>query len=141
MVSRLHHLVLPVLAVGLSRVALLARMTRSSVLDVLRQDYIRTARGKGLAERAVLWHHALRNALIPILTVIGLGLGHLIGGSIIVEAVFVRPGLGTLLVEGIRARDYPVVQGTLLVFAVGIVLVNILVDTLYAMADPRIRYS
>jgi ABC-type dipeptide/oligopeptide/nickel transport system permease component len=139
--SRLYHLMLPMLAIGLSRVALLTRITRSTMLDVLRQDFIRTARSKGVGERAVLSRHALRNTLIPILTVVGLGLGHLIGGSIIAEAVFVRPGLGTLLIEGIRARDYPVVQGSLLFFAVGIVAMNILVDALYALVDPRIRYS
>jgi len=139
--SRLHHLVLPAVAVGFSRTALLARMTRNSMLEVLRQDFIRTARSKGLPERTVLGQHALRNALIPIVTVIGLGVGHLITGSIVVETVFVRPGLGTLLVEAIRSRDYPVVQGALLFFGVGIVALNILVDLTYALLDPRIRYG
>lgn len=141
MLDRLHHLVLPMLALGLSRVALLTRITRSAVLDVMQQDFIRTARSKGLAELRVTLHHTLRNALIPILTVIGLGLGHLIGGSVIVEAVFVRPGLGSLLVESIRGRDYPVAQGTIFFFAIGIVLTNIIVDILYGRVDPRIRYG
>ncbi len=141
LIDRLHHLVLPTVAIGLSRIALLARITRSSVLDVLRQDFVRTARSKGVAEPRVLVRHTLRNALIPILTVVGLGLGHLLGGAIIVETVFVRAGLGTLLVDAIRSRDYPVVQGTILFFALGIVLVNIMVDALYALADPRIRYA
>ena len=139
--DRLYHLVLPTLALGLSRVALVTRITRSAVLNVLQQDYIRTARSKGLGEPRVVWHHLLRNALIPIITVVGLGLGGLIGGSVIVETVFVRAGLGMLLVEAIRARDYPVVQGTVLFIAVGIVLVNILVDFLYAFLDPRIRFA
>jgi ABC-type dipeptide/oligopeptide/nickel transport system permease component len=141
MFNRLYHLVLPTVTLGLSRAALLTRVTRSSVLESLRQDYVRTARSKGLAESRVLARHALRNALIPIITVTGLGFGRLIGGTILVEAVFVRPGLGTLLVEAIRARDYPVVQGTILFFALGIVVVNVMVDLMYATADPRIRYA
>ncbi len=139
LLSRLHHLVLPTLAMALAQAAMLSRVTRGSVLDILDQEFIRTARGKGLTERRVLFRHALRNALLPILTVIGLGFGRLLGGSVVVETVFVRPGLGTLLVEAIRARDYPVVQGTILIFAIGIIAVNIVVDTLYPLIDPRIR--
>lgn len=139
LLSRLHHLVLPTLAMALAQAAMLSRITRGSVLDVLDQEFIRTARSKGLAERRVLFRHALRNALIPILTVIGLGFGRLLGGSVVIETVFVRPGLGTLLVEAIRARDYPVVQGTILIFAIGIIAVNIVVDALYPLIDPRIR--
>jgi len=139
LLSHLHHLVLPTLAMALAQAAMLSRVTRGSVLDILDQDFIRTARGKGLTERRVLFRHALRNALLPILTVIGLGFGRLLGGSVVIETVFVRPGLGTLLVEAIRARDYPVVQGTILIFAIGIIAVNIVVDALYPLIDPRIR--
>jgi hypothetical protein len=121
--------------------ALLARMTRTSLLEVLQQDYVRTARSKGLPGRIVLGRHALRPALIPVVTVVGLGIGHLLTGSIVVETVFVRPGLGTLLVEAIRSRDYPVVQGTLLFFGLGIVVLNIVVDLVYTALDPRVRYG
>lgn len=139
--SRLSHLVLPAIAVGISQTALLARMTRTSLLEVLQQDYVRTARSKGLPGRIVLGRHALRPALIPVVTVVGLGIGHLLTGSIVVETVFVRPGLGTLLVEAIRSRDYPVVQGTLLFFGMGIVVLNIVVDLVYTALDPRVRYG
>jgi len=137
----LYHLVLPAVSVGLARVALLARITRSSMLDVVHQAFVQTARSKGLAERRVLFRHALRNALIPILTILGLGVGHLLGGAIVAETVFVRAGLGMLLVQAMQGRDYPVIQGTLLIFAVGIIVANMVVDALYALADPRIRYG
>lgn len=137
--SRLHHLVLPTVAIALAQAALLSRVTRGSMLEVLAQDFVRTARSKGLAGQFVLFRHALRNALIPILTVASLSFGRLLGGSVVIETVFVRPGLGTLLVEAIRSRDYPVVQGTILIFALGIIAVNIAVDALYPLIDPRIR--
>lgn len=116
-------------------------MTRASMLEVLRSDYIRTARAKGVPEFSVVYNHGLRNALIPIVTVIGLQFGTLLGGAVLTETVFAWPGIGRLLVDSIGYRDYPVIQGTVLVITVGFVLVNILVDVLYAYLDPRIRYT
>jgi len=132
---------LPAVAVGVRSAALIARMTRSSMLEVLRQDYVRTAQAKGLAWAAVVYRHAVRNAAIPVLTIVGLDVAYLLGGAVVVETVFARPGLGKLVVDAIYARDYPMVQGALMVFALGIVLVNLLVDLSYALIDPRIRYS
>jgi ABC-type dipeptide/oligopeptide/nickel transport system permease component len=126
-------------ALGLSGMALVARMTRSSMLDVLSEDYVRTARAKGLGERAVVYKHGLRNAAIPIVTVIGLNFGHLLGGTIVMETVFARPGIGKLLLDAILGRDYPVVQGVTLVIAVSFVLVNLLTDLTYPFFDPRLR--
>ncbi|MDR7543517.1 MAG: ABC transporter permease [Armatimonadota bacterium] len=137
--DRLHHLVLPAMAVALTQAALLARVTRAGMLEALSQDFVRTARGKGLAPRHVLIRHGLRSALPPVATVAGLGLGRLLGGSVVIETVFVRPGIGTLLVEAMRSRDYPVVQGAILIFAVGIVVLNAAVDLLYPVFDPRVR--
>jgi peptide/nickel transport system permease protein len=134
-------LVLPALALGAASTAIIARMTRSSLLEVIRQDYIRTAWAKGLGERTVLLRHALKNALIPVVTVIGLQYGYLLGGAVITETVFSRPGLGRLLVDSIKARDFPVVQGTIMMLAVSFVIVNLLVDLLYVYLDPRIRYD
>ncbi len=136
--TSLHALVLPALAVGTHLMAMLARMTRSSMVDVLGEDFVRTARAKGLAERRVLVH-ALRNALLPVITIVGLQFGSLLSGAIIVEKVFDRPGLGTTLLDAILERNYPVVQGTVLVIATIYVLVNMLVDLSYGLADPRIR--
>jgi len=121
--------------------AIIARMTRSSLLEVLRQDYVRTARAKGLAERVVVMRHALKNAFIPVVTVIGLNVGSLLGGAILTETIFAWPGMGRLVVDAIFARDYPVVQGTVLVIALLFVVVNLLVDLSYAFLDPRIRYG
>ncbi|CAN5918299.1 ABC transporter permease [soil metagenome] len=132
-------IVLPAIAVGTHRMAMLARMTRSSLVEVLGEDYVRTARAKGLPERNVLVHHALRNALLPVITVVGLQFGSLLSGAVIIENVFARPGLGTTLLDAIRERNYPVVQGTVLVIAAIYVVVNILVDLAYGLADPRIR--
>jgi len=132
-------LILPALAVGTHLMAMLARMTRSSLVDVLGEDYVRTARAKGLRERDVLFRHALRNALLPVITVAGLQFGSLLSGAIIIENVFARPGLGSTLLEAILERNYPVVQGTVLVIAGIYVVVNILVDLAYGLADPRIR--
>ncbi|MDR7418414.1 MAG: ABC transporter permease [Armatimonadota bacterium] len=135
------HLVLPAAAIGVRSAALIARMTRSSMLEVLNQDYIRTARAKGLASAAVVLRHALRNAAIPVITVIGLDIAYLLGGAVVTETVFSRPGLGKLVVDAIYARDYPMVQGAIMVFAIGILLVNLLVDLSYALVDPRVRYA
>ncbi|MCL4560008.1 MAG: ABC transporter permease [Chloroflexi bacterium] len=135
----LWHLILPSVAVGTIPLAVIARMTRSSLLEVLGQDYIRTARAKGLKERLVLFRHAFRNALIPIVTVIGLETGALLSGAVLTETVFALPGVGTALVQGILARDYPVVQGFTIVVAIIFVLVNLIVDVSYAYMDPRIR--
>ncbi len=136
-----QQLVLPAITLGAASTAIIARMTRSSMLEVVRQDYIRTARAKGLVERIILARHALKNALIPVVTVVGLQFGYLLGGAVITETVFSRPGLGRLLVTSINSRDFPVVQGTLMLLAVSFVLVNLLVDLLYGYLDPRIRYE
>jgi peptide/nickel transport system permease protein/oligopeptide transport system permease protein len=137
----LAHLVLPAITLGINATALLARMTRGTLLEVLSQDYIRTARAKGLAERVVIFKHALRNALIPVVTVVGLEFGTLLSGAVITETIFAWPGLGQLLVGSILARDYPVVQGAVLLVAISFVLINLLVDLLYAAIDPRVRYD
>jgi peptide/nickel transport system permease protein len=136
-----QHLVMPVTALAANSMALQARMTRACMLEVLGQDYIRTARAKGQNERTVIYFHALRNALLPIVTIIGLQFGTLLGGAVLTETVFSWPGIGRLLVDAIGYRDYPVIQGTVLVIAVGFVLTNLLVDILYAYLDPRIQYK
>lgn len=135
------HMVMPVIALAATSMAIQARMTRACMLEVLRTDYIRTARAKGLSERKVIYKHALRNALVPIVTIIGLQFGTLLAGAVITETVFAWPGIGRLLIDSIGFRDYPVVQGTVLVITLGFVLVNLLVDILYAYLDPRIRYD
>ncbi|HET8628627.1 MAG TPA: ABC transporter permease [Thermomicrobiales bacterium] len=135
------QLVLPALTLGSASTAIIARQTRSSLLEVLRQDYVRTARAKGLRGRAVLLRHALPNALIPTVTVVGLQVGYLLGGSVLTETVFARPGLGRLLVDSIESRDIAVVQGTIMLFAAIFVVINLLVDLLYLRLDPRIRYD
>lgn len=132
-------LILPALTLGTGLAAVLARMVRASVLEVLGEDYIRTARAKGLSEGAVLRRHALRNAWLPILTILGLQLGGLLGGAVITETVFAWPGLGSLLIEAIQGRDYPVVQGCVLLISLLYVLVNMLTDLAYVWADPRVR--
>ena len=135
----LWHLILPCFAVGTIPMATIARMTRSSLLDVLGQDYIRTARAKGLVSYLVIRKHALRNALIPIVTVIGLETGALLSGAVLTETVFTLPGMGTAIVNAILSRDYPVVQGFVVVIAFIFVMVNLIVDLSYAYLDPRIR--
>ncbi len=135
------HLVLPALVLGASSSAVIARMTRASMLEVLRQEYVRTARAKGVRERIVVYRHARKNAMIPILTVFGLEFGYNLGGAVLTETVFSLPGIGRLIVEGIFARDYPGVQGSMLVVATTFVVVNLLTDIAYAWFDPRIRYS
>ncbi len=136
----LKSMVMPAVALGAPSAAIIARLTRSSLLEVLRQDYIRTARAKGLVHRIVIARHALRNAMIPVVTVVGLRLGGLLGGAVITEQVFAWPGIGALIVTAIGARDYPVVQGAMLTTSLVFVAVNLAVDLLYALVDPRIRY-
>jgi peptide/nickel transport system permease protein len=134
-----RSLIMPALATGFFQVGLVARITRSSLLSVLANDYVRTARAKGLAPAAVVVGHALRNALIPVLTVIGLNAGTLLGGAVVAETVFTRPGLGRLILDAINARDYPVIQGVMIVSVVLVVLLNLATDMLYTAADPRVR--
>src|SRR5262245_3859361 len=134
----LGHLVLPTVTLALPSMAMIARMTRSAVLDVLREDYVRTARAKGVAEPWVLARHALRNAFIPILTLLGLQSGQLMGGAVLTETVFAWPGLGRLMVKAIFARDYVLLQGAVLVFALAFVVINLLVDLSYGLLDPRV---
>lgn len=136
----IKHLAMPAFTVGFSFMALVARMTRASMLEVLQEDYIRTARAKGLGERLVLYRHALKNAMLPVLTIIGLGLAALVAGLVVVETVFGVPGLGRLVADSISRRDYPVIQGVILTSSVIYIFVNLLVDVLYAYLDPRIRY-
>jgi ABC-type dipeptide/oligopeptide/nickel transport system permease component len=137
----LGHLILPAIALGSASAAVIARMTRASMLEVTRQDYIRTARATGYRESVVIFRHGLKNAMIPVLTVFGLEFGTMLGGAVLTETVFSLPGIGRLLVEGIFARDYPVVQGAMIVVATTFVLVNLLTDVAYAFFDPRIRYE
>jgi peptide/nickel transport system permease protein/oligopeptide transport system permease protein len=134
-------IIMPGLTLALFSVGLIARMTRSAMLEVLGQDYVRTARAKGAGFRVVVFRHALRNALLPVITVIGLQFGSLLGGAVVTETVFAWPGVGRLLVDSIFFRDYPVVQGLVLMFGVTFVVINLLVDLLYAYVDPRIRYA
>jgi ABC-type dipeptide/oligopeptide/nickel transport system permease component len=133
------HLVLPALTLGTPSAAVISRLTRSSLLDVLEQDYIRTARAKGLAEFIVINSHAIRNALIPVVTVLGLQMGYLLGGAVVTETVFAWPGIGRLIVQSILARDFPVVQASVLFLAMTFVVLNLLTDLLYSFLDPRIR--
>jgi peptide/nickel transport system permease protein len=136
----LENLILPAVALGLVYIALIARVTRATMLDVLSQDYVRTSRAKGLSEGPVLFVHALKNAAVPIVTVIGIGVALLIGGAVVTESVFAIPGLGRLTIDAILRRDYPVIQGVVLLFSFVYVLINLLVDLLYTVLDPRIRY-
>jgi len=138
--TRLSHLILPAVVLGLVNSALITRFIRASMLDVLRDDYVRTARAKGLPERRVILKHAVRNALIPILTVLGLTTALLISGAVVTETVFGLPGVGSLVVSAVLRRDYPVIQGALLVIAALYVLINLFIDLLYLAVDPRVRY-
>ena len=140
-VAHFKRMLLPAVSLGFGHAALLARLVRSSMLDVLREDYIRTARAKGLSARTVNAVHALRNALIPAITAIGNSLGGLLGGAVITETVFTLPGMGQLVVQSVLRRDYPVIQGAVMVIAGSYVLANLLVDVLYAYVDPRVRYG
>jgi peptide/nickel transport system permease protein len=137
----LAHLVLPAFTLGLGMAAIVSRMVRGSLLDVMKEDYLRTARAKGLPERAVILRHALRNALIPAITIVGLQAGALLSGAIITETIFAWPGIGRLLIDAIRARDFPLAQGAVIVIALSYVLVNLATDLLYGLADPRVRLS
>jgi len=137
----LAHLALPALTLAAASVTIIARLTRSTMLETLGQDYIRTARAKGVVERAVVLRHGLKNALIPIVTVVGVQAGYLLGGAVLTETVFAWPGVGTLMVQGILARDFPLVQGCVLVVALSFVVINLIVDLLYAWLDPRIHYE
>ena len=137
----LAHLVLPAVTLAAASLTIIARLTRSTMLEILSQDYIRTARAKGLVEQRVLFRHGLKNALIPIVTVVGVQAGYLLGGAVLTETVFAWPGVGLLMVQGILARDFPLVQGCVLVIALTFVLINLAVDLLYAWLDPRIQYE
>lgn len=139
--SGLRGLILPAFTLGFGASAIIARLVRSSMLEVLRQDYMTTARAKGLASRIVIVNHGLKNALIPVVTIIGLQFGNLLGGAVVIETVFARQGIGRMAVDGILTKDFPVVQGTVLFAAVVYVTVNLLVDLLYSVIDPRIRYD
>lgn len=137
----IEYLILPAITLGTGMTASLMRLMRASMLEVLRQDYIRTARAKGLRETVVIWKHGFKNALIPVVTVMGMQVGHLLAGAVIVETIFAWPGVGKFLVDAIYARDYPVIQGFILVIALFFVLSNLAVDILYTYLDPRIRYD
>lgn len=136
-----QHYVMPSLTLGLGVAAVMARFTRSAFIEIAREDYVRTARAKGVPARLVVWKHTLRNALIPIITMVGLQFGFLLGGSIVVETVFSWPGLGRLLVDSVNYRDYTVIQAEILLFSLEFIIINLLVDVLYAFANPEIRYS
>ena len=137
----LRHLLLPALALGTSIMALVTRLMRSSLLEVLNRDYVRTAQAKGLAQQRVIYKHALRNALLPVITVVGVQFGSLLGGAVVTEAVFAWPGIGRLIIQAISARDFPVVQGSILLLTLAFVLVNLLVDLSYGLFNPRVRYD
>ena len=136
----LEHLILPAIALGFIYIALIARITRATMLEVLSQDYVRTARAKGVRQRSILFLHALKNAAVPIVTVIGIGVALLIGGAVVTESVFAIPGLGRLTIDAIVRRDYPVIQGIVLMFSFIYVLVNLAIDLIYTALDPRIQY-
>lgn len=135
------HLILPVVTLGAQSAGIIARMTRAAMLDVLRQDYIRTARSKGLGEWPVVLKHALRNALIPVITIVGLRFGGLLAGTVLVESVFAIPGVGRMVVDAVLVRDYPMIQGAVLFLATAVIVTNMLVDILYSVADPRVRVT
>jgi len=137
----IQHMIMPAVTLGAMASGILMRLTRSSMLEVLRTDYLNTARAKGLAERMVVYRHALRNALIPVVTVLGLQVGTLLGGTVVIETIFAWPGVGRYAIQGIMGKDFPVVQGAVLALALGFVVVNILVDVLYCVIDPRVTYD
>ena len=137
----IEHVILPSLALGITNIGWILRLTRSSMLDVFRQDYIRTAKSKGLAERTVIFKHGLKNAILEVITMVGLRFSQLLGGAIVVEQVFAYPGIGTYALLGVRDRNYPVVLGTLVMVSMTFALINIIIDLLYAYFDPRIRYG
>ncbi|MDY0393597.1 nickel ABC transporter permease [Virgibacillus halophilus] len=137
----IKELILPAITLGTASAALIARMSRSSMLEVIKSDYIRTARAKGVKRRSVVWVHALRNAMIPVITIIGIDFGALLGGTVITEQVFAINGIGRLMIDAIAARDFPIIQGTVLLVAAIFVVVNLVVDIIYALIDPRISYE
>jgi peptide/nickel transport system permease protein len=139
--KNLGHVMIPAFILGLGLSGTLMRLTRAQMLEVLRQDFVRTAAAKGLAERAVVMRHALKNAFIPVLTLLGLQVSILVGGTVVLESVFVLPGMGRYLLEAVQYRDYPVIQGLNLIFATVIILANLIVDLLYGWLDPRVRYQ
>jgi peptide/nickel transport system permease protein len=136
----IKRIALPVIVLSVGPVATIARITRTAVLEVLSEDYIRTARAMGTPDRSVLFRHALRNAALPVVTIAGLGFGRLLGGTVIIESIFALPGMGTILINGINGRDYPVVQGLVLMYAILFVLVNVLTDLVYTKVDPRVKF-
>ena len=136
-----RHYILPSITLGAAVAAVMARFTRASLVEVIQEDYVRTARAKGLQERVVILRHALRNAMIPVVTMMGLQFGFLLGGSIVVESVFNWPGLGRLLVDSVNSRDYPVIQALVLLFSLEFILINLVVDLLYGLINPTIRYK
>jgi peptide/nickel transport system permease protein len=136
-----RHIILPAIALGTNMMGIIMRVTRSSVLEVMHEDFVRTARAKGVPERTVLWRHVLRNALVPVITVGGLELGTLLSGSIIVETVFAWPGSGSLLISAIESRDYPLITGTVIIYTLAFVAINFMIDILYGFVDPRIRFE
>lgn len=136
-----RNLVLPAITLGTSIAAIIARFTRSSIIETLKEDYVRTARAKGLKERAVLWGHAFRNSMVSVVTVVGLQFGFLLGGSVVTEQVFAFPGLGSLLIESVNYRDYPAIQSLILIFSLQFLVINLLVDVLYAVLNPEIKLS
>ena len=135
------HVILPAIALGTNMMGIIMRVTRSAVLEVMHEDFVRTARAKGVAESSVLWRHVLRNALVPVITVVGLELGTLLSGSIIVETVFAWPGSGSLLISAIESRDYPLITGTVIIYTLAFVAINFMIDILYGFVDPRIRFG
>ena len=137
----IKYIIMPAIALGTGMMGLVMRVTRSSVLEIMSEDFVRTARAKGLGENTVLWRHVLRNALVPVITVVGLELGTLLSGSIIVETVFAWPGSGSLLITAIQSRDYPLITGTVLTYTIAFVVINFAIDFLYALIDPRIRFG
>lgn len=138
-VGSFKNLVLPSITLGISIAAVIARFTRSSIVEVLKEDYIRTARAKGLKEKAVTWRHAFRNSMVSVVTVVGLQFGYLLGGSVVTEAVFAYPGLGSLLIESVNYRDYPAIQSLILIFSLQFIIINLVVDILYAILNPEIK--
>lgn len=141
LMSLLHHLVLPAIALGARQAAAITRMSRSAMLDVLRTDYVRTARAKGLSERRVISGHVVRNSLIPVLSLTGIEIMVVLSGSVVIETVFSRPGVGQLLVTAVAQRDYPLIQGVIFFFALAVILINVLTDIGYAIIDPRVRFD
>ena len=139
--KNLSQMIFPALVLGYFNLAFLARVTRSAMLDVLREDYIRTAHAKGLREVIVIYRHALKNALLPILTISGWQLGTLIGGTVVLERIFLVPGVGTILITGISNRDFPLIQATVFLVALGVLVLNLIIDIVYSWLDPRIRYA